>query len=103
MLAIYVKNKNAKKNVFIFGQEILFVRNENQKRIAALPQSDPFFLGKILIFIIFFLLIASKSGFHLWKDKNLNSNKKIMLAIYVKNKNAKKNHLLRIPTSSMMD
>jgi hypothetical protein len=26
-----------------------------------------------------------------------------MLAIYVKNKNAKKNHLLRIPTSSMMD
>jgi hypothetical protein len=39
--------------------------------------------------------MRQKSGFHLWKDKNLNSNKKIMLAIYVKNKNAKKNHLLR--------
>jgi hypothetical protein len=43
---------------FIFGQKILFVRNENQKKIAALPQSVPFFLGKILIFRAFILLIA---------------------------------------------
>ena len=32
--------------VFIFGQKILFVRNENLKQIAALPQSVPFFSGK---------------------------------------------------------
>jgi hypothetical protein len=38
--------------VFIFGQKILFVRNENLKQIAALPQSVPFFSGFFLLQLV---------------------------------------------------